>query len=134
VAPMPDGVRRLHGDRQVPGVLKEVLEPHRDDFDVVFDNTAYQVKDVEPLVELFPEVHYVFTSSVAVYKRSYIQPVLETHRTHDATDEDPRKAYGVGKVRCENYLFDRVKATSLRVTHTIGPGSPLASREPSFFK
>ena len=52
----------------------------------------------------------------------------------ESPDEDPRKAYGVGKVRCENYLFDRVKATSLRVTHTIGPGSPLASREPSFFK
>ena len=138
VAPMPDGARRLHGDRQVPGVVTDVLMPYRDDFDAVFDNTAYQVKDVEPLVELFRGrvQHYVFTSSVAVYKRSWIQPVTETHATHAPDDQDPRKAYGVGKVCCENYLLsqDGIPATSLRVTHTIGPNSPLASREPAFFK
>ena len=54
-------------------------------------------------------------------------------------DLDPRKAYGVGKVECEDYLAAEYAATgfpatSLRVTHTIGPHSPLASREPSFFK
>ena len=46
--PLPDGVMRLHGDRQQPGVLREVLADRRDDFDVVFDNTAYHVKDLEP--------------------------------------------------------------------------------------
>ncbi len=30
---MQVGVRRLHGDRQQPGVLREVLGAHRDDFD-----------------------------------------------------------------------------------------------------
>ena len=131
-APLPDGARRLHGDRQVPGVLKDVLEPHRGEFDVVFDNTSYQIKDVEPLVEMFGDRQYVFTSSVAVYKRSWIQPVLETHATHAPDDPDPRKAYGVGKVNCENYV-SAVGATSLRVTHTIGPNSPLP-REHEFFK
>ena len=138
VAPLPEGARRLHGDRQEPGVIEEVLGPHRDEFDVVFDNTAYQVKDVAPMVNLFRGrvKHFVFTSSVAVYRRSYVQPVLETHRTHAPDDPDPRKAYGVGKVRCENFLFDQdgIPATSLRVTHTIGPNSPLASREPAFFE
>ena len=48
------------------------------------------------------------------------------------------KAYGVGKVQCEQYLaglFEdrRSRTTVLRVTHTIGPRSPLASREPIFF-
>ena len=52
-APMPEGARRLHGDRQQPGVITEVLGPHRDEFDAVFDNTAYHVKDLEPMVELF---------------------------------------------------------------------------------
>lgn len=139
-ADLPEGVRRLHGDRQQPGVLTEVLTPHRDDFDVVFDNTAYEVKDVEPMVELFRDrvQHYVFTSSVAVYKRSYVQPVRETGRTHDAGDDDPRKAYGVNKVRCEQLLFAEharsgFPATSLRVSHTIGPLSPLPTREPNFF-
>lgn len=137
VAPMPDGARRLHGDRQQPGVLHDVLSDHRDDFDVVFDNTAYTPKDLEPLVELFRGrvQQYVFTSSVAVYKRSFIQPVKETFATHAADDPDPRKTYGVGKVQCEQYLLslDDLPATSMRVTHTIGPHTPLATREPVFF-
>jgi len=139
-SPLPDGVRRWHGDRQQPGVLTQVLADHRDDFDIIYDNTSYRVKDVEPLVELFAGrvQHYVFTSSVAVYRRSYVQPLLETSRTHNAGDPDPRKAYGVGKVECEQFLSslyerDGFPATSLRVSHTIGPHSPLASREPAFF-
>lgn len=140
LADMPEGTRRLHGDRRVPGVLEEVLGPYRDDFEVIYDNTSYVVTDVEPLVALFQGrvSHYVFTSSAAVYRRSFVQPVTEDSRTHDPGDDDPRKAYGVGKVRCERYLFalhqsEGFPATSLRVSHTIGPRSPLASREPSFF-
>lgn len=138
--PLPEGVRRLHGDRTIAGVLTDVLGPHRDEFDVVYDNTSYVPSDIEPLVELFAGrvQHYVFTSSVAAYKRSFVQPVLETFRSHDPHDTARGKAYGVGKVQCEQYLqhlHDTVgfPATSLRVTHTIGPMSPLASREPIFF-
>jgi nucleoside-diphosphate-sugar epimerase len=118
-----------------------VLESHRNEFDVVFDNTAYNVSDLEPLIELFRGRvrQFVFTSSVAVYKRSFIQPVRETHQRHALGDTDPRKAYGVGKVECEDYLLTEntehgFPATSLRVTHTIGPHTPLASREPVFFR
>jgi nucleoside-diphosphate-sugar epimerase len=140
VASLPEGARRLHGDRRVPGVLREVLEPHRDRFDIVYDNTAYQVDDLAPLVELFRGRvrQFVFTSSVAVYKRSFVQPVKEHFARHAPDDRDPRKAYGVGKVTCEDYLArlhetEGFPATSLRVTHTIGPKTPLASREPVFF-
>lgn len=140
-APMPEGARRLHGDRQVPGVLAQVLGPHRDEFDAVFDNTAYDVKDLEPMVELFAGrvQHFVFTSSVAAYKRSFVQPVQEHFRRHAPDDTDPRKAYGVGKVRCEDYLAEQhastgFPATSLRVTHTIGPKTPLPTREPNIFR
>jgi nucleoside-diphosphate-sugar epimerase len=140
VAPLPDGARRLQGDRRQPGVLREVLEPHCDEFDIVYDNTAYQVADLEPLVDLFRGRvrQFVFTSSVAVYKRSYVQPVREDFPRHAPDDTDPRKAYGVGKVCCEDYLADLHRtegfpATSLRVTHTVGPMTPLASREPVFF-
>src|SRR3954470_3334601 len=137
-ADIPPGVRRIHCDRRIPGAIVEALGPHRDEFDVVFDNTAYDVADLEPMVELFRGNvgQLVFTSSVAVYKRSFIQPVTESHATHRADDEDPRKAYGVGKVRCEQYLLgmDNLHATSLRVTHTIGPKSPLVTREPIFFR
>jgi len=140
VAPLPDGATRLHGDRRQPGTLQAVLADRRDDFDVVFDNTAYHVSDLEPLVGLFAGrlQQFVFTSSAAVYRRSYVQPVQEAFRTHDPSDSDPRKGYGVGKVQCEQYLLARFHqhgfpATSLRVSHTLGPHSPLASRDPVFF-
>ena len=107
-APLPPGARRLHGDRQQPGVLETVLGPLRDEFDAVFDNTSYTPKDVRALVELFRGRvrHFVFTSSTAVYRRSLVQPILESFRRHDPRDEDPRKAYGVGKVQIED-LLDR---------------------------
>lgn len=141
VADMPDGCRRIHVDRTQPGALREALEPHRDEFDIVFDNTAYTVPDLEPMVELFRGrvQQFVFTSSVAVYKRSLIQPVLETNGRHRPGDPDPRKAYGVGKVECEDHLLElhaveAFPATALRVTHTIGPKTPLPTREPNIFK
>ena len=139
-SPLPSGVRRWHADRRIPGALDEILRPHRDDFDIVYDNTAYQVADLEPVVEVFRGrvEQLVFTSSVAVYKRSWIQPVAEGFPRHDPDDPDPRKAYGVGKVRCEDYLSRQhaehgLPATSLRVSHTLGPFSPLVTREPIFF-
>lgn len=137
---LPEGARRIHADRTQPGALEAALGPVRDSFDVVFDNTAYTVPDLVPMVELFAGrvQHFVFTSSVAVYKRSFVQPVREPFPRHAPGDPDPRKAYGVGKVECEDFLlaeFHRtgLPITSLRVTHTIGPHSPLATREPSFF-
>jgi nucleoside-diphosphate-sugar epimerase len=139
-APLPPGARRLHGDRQQPGVLEAVLGPHRDGFDAVFDNTSYTPKDVRPLVELFRGrvKHFVFTSSTAVYRRSFVQPILESFRRHDPQDADPRKAYGVGKVQVEDLLAEEharsgFPHTTLRVGHTLGPMSPLASRDPVFF-
>ncbi len=137
---LPDGVRRIHCDRRFPGALTAALGGHRDDFDIVYDNTAYDVADLEPMVELFHGRvrHFVFTSSSAVYRRSFVQPILESFRTHDPTDPDARKAYGVGKVRSERYLLElhassAFPATVLRVAHTLGPMSPLASRDPIFF-
>jgi len=139
-APLPPGARRLQGDRQQAGVLEAVLGPERDSFDAVFDNTSYAPKDVRPLIELFRGRvrHFAFTSSTAVYRRSLVQPVLESSRRHDAGDEDPRKAYGVGKVRCEELLAEEharsgFPFTTLRVGHTLGPLSPLATRDPVFF-
>jgi nucleoside-diphosphate-sugar epimerase len=136
---LPVGVRRLHGDRQQPGVIQEVLGPERDNFDAVFDNTAYQTTDVTPLVELFRSrvQHYVFTSSTAVYLWSDVQPVTEESPVSDDEAVNPSRGYGAGKVRCERLLraeFERsgFPATSLRVGHTLGPHSPLP-REHAFF-
>lgn len=143
VGDMPEGCRRIHADRTVPGALFDALAPHRDEFDIVFDNTAYRVADLEPMIELFEGrvSQFVFTSSVAVYRRSFVQPVREDFRRHDPDDPDPdpRKRYGAGKVACEDHLralFDATgfADTSLRVTHTLGPRTPLVTREPIIFK
>jgi len=139
-ASLPDGVRRIHADRRQPGALEAALKDHRDAFDVVFDHTAFVLSDIAPMVELFRGRvdHYVFTSSQAVYRRSFVQPIREGFRRHAPDDTDPRKAYGVGKVQCEDYLLDQWQrtgfpATSLRVGHTMGPRSPQPSRDPAFF-
>ena len=88
-------------------MITEVLAPHRDDFDVVFDNTAYQLEDLEPMVELFRgriaplRVHQLGRRLPAQLRAARARRTL---RRHDPDDPDPRKAYGVGKVRCEDYL------------------------------
>jgi nucleoside-diphosphate-sugar epimerase len=139
-APLPDGARRIVCDRTQPGALAAALAPHRDAFDVVFDHTAYRPGDMAPLIELFAGriQHYVFTSSQAVYRRSYVQPLREPFRRHAPDNPDPRSAYGVGKVQCEDHLLglwesDRLPVTILRVGHTFGPRSPVATRDPALF-
>ena len=140
--PLPEGVRRLHGDRQRPGAIAEVLGRRRDEFDVVFDNTSYTLSDLEPMLELFTGNlrHYVFTSTVAVYQQSHVQPVREDFLRYTADDigADRLRSYGAVKALCEDRLLDLWRergfpATALRVGHTLGPRSPLASREPGTF-
>jgi nucleoside-diphosphate-sugar epimerase len=137
---LPDGVRRIHADRRIAGEFARALAPHRDGFDAVFDNTAFVPSDVLPMIELFRGrvQHYVFTSSQAVYRRSFVQPLREDFRRHAPDDNDPRKAYGVGKVQCEDILLNewrtqRFPTTWLRVGHTMGPRSPAPTRDPWFF-
>ncbi len=139
-APLPEGAQRIVADRRLPGAFEAALADRRDDFDVVFDNTAFTLSDVQPMVELFRGrvAQYVFTSSMAVYRRSFVQPIHEHFRRHAPIDDDPRKAYGVGKVQCEDYLLaewqrNGFPATCLRVGHTMGPRSPAPTRDPAFF-
>ena len=103
-----DGCRRIHADRTQPGALLDALAPHRDEFDIVFDNTAYtraRPRADDRAVRTDGSQQFVFTSSVAVYKRSFVQPVREDNARHRPGDPDPRKAYGVGKVECEDHLL-----------------------------
>jgi nucleoside-diphosphate-sugar epimerase len=139
-AALPNGVKRIHADRRIGGEFERALAPHRDAFDAIFDNTAFVPSDILPMIELFRGRvrHYVFTSSQAVYRRSFVQPLREDFRRHAPDDDDPRKAYGVGKVRCEDILLNewrahRFPATWLRVGHTMGPRSPAPTRDPWFF-
>ena len=139
-AALPHDVRRLHGDRHTPGVMAEVLGPLRDDFDAVFDNTAYVPGHIVPVIELFRGrvAHLVFTSSIAVYEAADAQPIDETGIIGRDAATALYGAYAAGKIASEELLIREHAAyglpfTILRITHTCGPMSPAVSREPGTF-
>src|ERR1700742_1317973 len=115
-APMPEGARRIHCDRTQPGSLTAALAPHRDAFDVIFDHTAYRPSDMAPLIELFGGriEHYVFTSSQAVYRRSYVQPLREHFRRHAPGNPDPRAAYGWARSSARTTCWGSGRASACR--------------------
>ena len=68
---LPDGVQRIHADRRQPGALEAALKDHRDAFDVVFDHTAFDLSDIQPMVELFrgriaqPRIYHAVDGDIA---------------------------------------------------------------------
>jgi len=137
--PLPNGVEELHADIRDPQSVHAALGERS--FDVAAEFLAFTPEHIRTDLELFEGRvgQFVFTSSVAVYRRSFVQPVREEFRRHDPDDPDPRKRYGAWKVACEDHLRARFEATgfaatSLRVTHTLGPRTPLVTREPIIFK
>lgn len=140
-ADLPAEVRRLHGNRHDAGVMESVLGPLRDAFDAVFDNTAYTPEHLKQTVELFRGrvQHFVFTSSVAAYRWSDVLPVREEAPLADRADPKYYADYGYDKVRCEQYLEQEHREhslpfTVLRVSHSLGPLSPMVTREPGTFR
>ena len=90
-APVPKEVRRLHADRKDHQQLKEVLGP--EEFDVVFDTSAYVLEDVQSMVDVFEGQagHYSFASSTVVYAATNILPITEDF----PVDSSPRQSdYG----------------------------------------
>lgn len=138
---LPPGVRRIAGRRHEPGELERLLGPLRDDFDAVFDNTAYTPAHLAPMIALFAGRvrHFVFTSSIAVYEMAAAQPVTEEGEVGRDAATALYGAYAVGKVACEDLLAGERGAsglpwTVLRVAHTCGPMSPAVTREPGTFR
>jgi nucleoside-diphosphate-sugar epimerase len=138
--PLPASVRRLHGNRHEEGVLAKLLNPIKDEFDAVFDNTAYVPAHLDPMIEIFRGRvrHFIFTSSIAVYEMAAAQPIEEDFPVGRDAASALYGAYAAGKVHCEELLAREFAAnglpyTSLRVTHTCGPMSPAVTREPGTF-
>lgn len=139
-APLPEGVRRLHGQRHEPGALEALLLPLRNDFDAVFDNTAYLPAHVAPMIDIFRGrvKHFVFTSSIAVYEPADVLPIDESGHVGRDAETALYGAYAAGKVQCEELLASEFEKnglpfTSLRVAHSCGPMSPAVTREPGTF-
>lgn len=114
--PVPvEGVGQICGDRTDPTQLKEKLSS--ESFDAIFDNNGRELKDTQPLAEIFQGrvQHFVYVSSAGVYLKSDLMP----HREEDAVDPGSRHK---GKFATESYLAEaKLPWTSIRPTYIYGP-------------
>lgn len=111
------GVSQIQGDRTDPDQLKEKLS--RETFDAIFDNNGRELRDTQPLADLFQGrvKHFVYVSSAGVYLKSDQMP----HREGDPVDPNSRHK---GKLETEAYLAERgLPWTSVRPTYIYGPGN-----------
>jgi nucleoside-diphosphate-sugar epimerase len=111
----------IHGDKNAPDYAAKVSGG----FDAVIDMISHKKEDAAITLDAFKgqDAHFVFTSTVAVYKRPYRGvPIVETHDLFD-TDIFP---YGYHKARMEDYLRERMaeglKITIIRPSLTYGIG------------
>jgi len=138
-AQLPSGIKRLRADRRNPDEVRSALDGL--EFDVVFDITGYQVKNLVPIVEIFQGrlQHYVFQSTCGVYAPSRLVPIREDFPFLGRTGTTPGlDSYEVDKVECEEFLLrlHREKgfpATILRCPAMYGPHNWMDDREGSFF-
>lgn len=136
-AQLPQGTKRLYADRRDSDAVKKTLAGQ--DFEVVFDITAYDTRNLAPMVEIFSRkvAHYIFISTCGVYRTGIASP---------ANEESPRvhaQTAGVGpyelnKVFCEDYLMTQFRhagfpVTILRCPFIYGPENWMHDREFSYF-
>lgn len=110
-----EGVRQIQGDRQNTSQLQAKLA--QESFDAVFDNNGRELKDTQPLVEIFKDrvEHFVYVSSAGVYLKSEQMPHIEG----DPVDPNSRHK---GKHQTEAYLAESgIPWTSIRPVYIYGP-------------
>ena len=138
-AELPPGIERLYADRRDPEAVRQALNGQQ--FEVVFDFTGYEARNLEPVVELLAGKikHYVFQSTGEVYTEAKYLPILEDFpRMSGQTQEKGLAAYGATKVQCEDYLLrkyqdEKFPVTILRCPVIYGPENWMHDREFSFF-
>ena len=115
-------VKTIVGDKNAADFAQKVKSGG---FDAVIDMISYNKDDAAGTLQAFEgqDVHFVFTSTVAAYKRPYNSiPVVESNDTYD-TDIFP---YGYHKAQMEGFLNEKsaqgVKITIIRPSLTYGIG------------
>ena len=134
-AKLPPEVHRLYGDRKDHSQLREVLG--KEEFDGIYDVSAYTLDDVQSMVELFQghTGHYIFASSTVVYAATKVLPITE----ESPVDRTPRQSdYGRNKLECEDYLLSVYRRSGFPVTSTrfsmvFGPNNIIPDREQRMF-
>jgi 2'-hydroxyisoflavone reductase len=121
---------RLHGDRDQGVAGLQALS--NGEWDACVDLSGYLPAQVAASVQMLSDrvQHYVFMSSVAVYKDVDPAPIFEDHplkypAPHNTTEIDA-VTYGTLKVACENIVRDVVgeRTTILRPQGVAGPYDP----------
>jgi len=112
------GVTVLKADRKEPEQIKAVVTG-AGKFDVVFDNNARKLTDVQPLVEAIEQTggceQFFFMSSAGVYGPTDVLPLSEK------TPGDPNSRHKE-KLSCENLLDQKgFNWTSIRPVYIYGP-------------
>jgi nucleoside-diphosphate-sugar epimerase len=121
--------------------VRQALAGRAKDFEVIFDMTAYQTRNLEPIVEMFNGriKHYLFCSTVGVYAKSNLLPVLEHFPYRSSVITTPGlTSYAAEKVQCEEFLLAAHKekgwpATIVRPSSVYGPENWMDDREGSYF-
>jgi len=115
---MLSGVSVLVADRKDAVALKAAVAG-AGKFDIVFDNNARKLSDVEPLVEGIEATggceQFIFMSSAGVYGPTDVLPLSEKN------PGDPNSRHKE-KLSCENYLDSKgMHWTSIRPVYIYGP-------------
>lgn len=138
-ADLPSGIKRLYADRRNPDEVRQALQGQS--FDVVYDITGYQVRNLEPVVEALAGRigHYIFQSTCGVYAQSELLPIRETFPTiPPVTTATGVAAYEPEKVQCEQFLLNKYReigfpVTIFRCPVIYGPENWMDEREGSYF-
>ncbi|MBI2846343.1 MAG: NAD-dependent epimerase/dehydratase family protein [Chloroflexi bacterium] len=132
---LPPEVKRFYADRKDPQAVRVALEGQ--EFDAVFDISAYVEEDLGVMLELFGGMvaHYVFCSTTFVYATSDFAPIREDFPLNLGPDASP---YATGKLRCEELLFSAFKergfpVSIIRPSMVYGPHNYHLDREFSYF-
>jgi nucleoside-diphosphate-sugar epimerase len=118
---LPRSVRQLYGDRKDQAALREALAD--EDFDVVHDNSAYVLEDVQSMVEIFQgrTGHYIFASSCAVYDPAFEKVLPIAEDTPLNWSEAANNNYGRNKAVCERYLVEAYRRSGFPASITRYP-------------
>ncbi len=118
-AELPEGVRSVIIDRDIPGSTAEALTRERPS--AVIDMCGYHPEQLEEIIRAPLDLaHYVFCGTTAVYGRIFKATPDELSATK------PKSEYEIGKVACEALLLQAqlevgFPVTILRLAHPYGP-------------
>jgi nucleoside-diphosphate-sugar epimerase len=134
-AEVPRRVERLYCDRTDADQMRKTLGG--EEFDCVFDISAYRPEDVELMVEIFRGRigHYIFASSTVIYAASKILPIDENFPVERGDDQNE---YGMNKILCEDILMREYRERNFPVSiaafsMVFGPNNIIPEREQRMF-